>query len=77
MTNDWLAMTLDELRDIFKPQLAKGAQELFFMVYKVEDGWSINRHRSSDLAKLLPKLEGLKFMYYDIMPRFRANWGAE
>ena len=31
MTNDWLAMTLDELRDIFKPQLAKGAQELFFM----------------------------------------------
>ncbi len=69
--------TVDLIRDLFNPQLAKGAQELFFMVYTIEDGWSINRHRSRDLAKLLPKLEGLKFMYYDIMPRFRAIGEAE
>ena len=75
MTNDWLAMTLDELRDIFKPQIDTGNPHLFYMLARYKEGhqprMQVHKCAESDLESLTQDLYGYKYTgIFGSLPRF-------
>lgn len=63
-------MTLDDLKYIFKPQIAEGTDKLYFMLVDGEHK-VIERHPATDMASLLPVLSCFEYHGAEArMPRF-------
>ena len=69
-------MTIEELRDWFKPQLETGYPHLFYMVmarYTESPRSRLEVHKisESDIESLIHKLDGYRYTgIYSLMPRF-------
>lgn len=63
-------MTLEDLKHIFRQQVAEGIDKLYFML--VDRGYKvIERHPAADMESLLPTLSSFEY-HEDVsgMPRF-------
>lgn len=70
-------MTLEDLQHIFQPQIDEGTEKLYYML---EDAFdpdtnsitaTVMRHDVSDIASLLPMLDGFQYAgTKSRMPRF-------
>lgn len=66
-------MTVEELRNVFKPQLDTGYPHLFYMLsdHSKEPPLKVYKISECDIESLIPKLAGYGYTgIYSNMPRF-------